>query len=175
MAKKKGLPFVVQPRLKPVVEQVGNENSGIIEIERKGYLTVGEKAMIQNSMQNTGGLAEVFVQARKIGSETDTPSSQVLEDISKEPQPEYLTPYQNEISSIVNAMMLHEQKLRLTACIALIISRIDPNFDPTEPLHPDIEEDLYRLYKEEEARSTEALEQAASRSDKAQAGAKGKD
>ena len=51
MAKKKGLPFVVQPRLAPVIEQVGNEESGIFEIERRGYLTVAEKAMVQQATQ----------------------------------------------------------------------------------------------------------------------------
>ena len=41
------LPFVVEPRRKPIVERVGNEESGVIEIERRGYLTTGEKTFVQ--------------------------------------------------------------------------------------------------------------------------------
>ena len=41
------LPFVVQPKRQSVLERVGNETCGVIEIERKGYLTAGEMAFVQ--------------------------------------------------------------------------------------------------------------------------------
>ena len=175
MAKKKGLPFVVQPRLKPIVERVGTEDSGIIEIERKGYLTVGEKAMVQSAMQNAAGLAEVFVKARSIGAQAGKTGSEVLEDISKDPAPQYLEIYEAEVGWIVNTMIAHEQRQRLVCAVALIVSRIDPEWDATQPLHPDIEEGLYRLYKDEENRSLDALEASAEKASKAQENAKGKD
>jgi hypothetical protein len=31
------LPFVVEPRLKPIIEEIGSEESGKIQIERRGY------------------------------------------------------------------------------------------------------------------------------------------
>ena len=41
------LPFVVAPKLKSKIETLGTEVSGKIEIERKGYLTVGEKGFME--------------------------------------------------------------------------------------------------------------------------------
>ena len=64
--KKKGLPFIVQPRLKPIIEIVGTEESGQIEIERKGYLTVSEKAIVQASMKSDDSLATTMRVAAKI-------------------------------------------------------------------------------------------------------------
>ena len=42
------LPFVVAPRANSRIEVLGSEISGKIEIERKGYLSVGEKAFMAN-------------------------------------------------------------------------------------------------------------------------------
>jgi hypothetical protein len=52
MAKKKAvrLPFVVAPRLEPIVETVGTDESGKIEIIRRGHLTVAEKAFISAAL-----------------------------------------------------------------------------------------------------------------------------
>ena len=45
------LPFVVQPRLKAIKERIGSEDAGYIEIERRGYLTSGEKSFVQQIQQ----------------------------------------------------------------------------------------------------------------------------
>ena len=69
MARKKSkLPFVVQPRLKPVVELIGNDITGQIEILRKGYLTVAEKAIVQGAVTNEDAMAELVVLAGGIAT-----------------------------------------------------------------------------------------------------------
>lgn len=177
MARKtKGLPFVVQPRLKPITERLGSEESGMIEIERKGYLTVSEKAIVQQSMADATGMTEVFMIAKEIGSKTGKTPSEIFDDIAEEDLPEYLIPYRSEITEMMTKMISHEERLRLVAATALIITRVAPDWDPTDTigLHPDLQEALYKLYSDEEKKSIEALEDAAKEVDKGQEGAEGK-
>ena len=58
------IPFVVQPNLKPVKEQVGTETSGKIEIERRGYVTVSEKAFVQAATEGDDSQGRLFVADR---------------------------------------------------------------------------------------------------------------
>ena len=59
--KKKGLPFVVQPKYEPILERVGTDESGIIEIERRKYLTVQEKAIVQGAMEGDTTMTDMFM------------------------------------------------------------------------------------------------------------------
>ena len=54
------LPFVVEPRLKPVLETIGSEDSGKIQVERRGYLTAGEKAFVGSSV-SSNDVASVII------------------------------------------------------------------------------------------------------------------
>lgn len=178
MAKKsKGLPFVVQPRLKPIIERLGSDVSGIIEIERKGYLTVSEKAIVQNSMKEDNGLGKAFVIARDIGSKEGLNAEQVFNDLGQEPQPEYLSKYPDEVAKIMGTMIAHEEKLKLVASTALILTRINPDWDPadTVDLHPDLQADLYKLYTEEDRKCLDALEEAVAALDDTQKESSGKE
>ena len=175
--KNKGLPFIVQPRLKPVVEVIGSELSGQIEIERRGYLTVAEKTIVQNAMNQSPYMKEAFAKAREIASVEKMSVQQVFSDLSLDPQPEYLGNYPEVLADIMAAMLGHEEKLRLIAATTLILTRVNPNWDPEETvsLHPDMQSALYDLYKDEEARSVEALEEASEVASKASPGTEGKD
>ena len=75
MAKKKGLPFVVQPRLQPIVEQVGTEESGIIEIERRGYLSVAEKAIAQQAVGGDDSVRKMYVLGGRIARDAGVQNS----------------------------------------------------------------------------------------------------
>ena len=173
--KNKGLPFVVQPRLKPIVEIVGSEYSGQIEIERKGYLTVAEKTIIQNAMKQSPFMKEAFIKAREIAVAEGINVQQVFNDLSEDPQPAYLSKYTEIMTEILASMMGHEEKLRLIAATTLIITRVNPDWDPeaTVSLHPDLQKALYDLYSDEEKRSIEALENA-QENNSLPAGAEGK-
>lgn len=174
--KNKGLPFVVQPRLKPIIERLGTEESGIIEIERKGYLTVAEKSIVQGGMGDSSGVTEAFLVAKTIGKAAGVNAQQVFEDITSETAPDYLDDYTAEVAKVVSSLIAHEEKMRLITATTLIMTRVAPDWDPNDTvgLHPDLQAALYKLYLEEDQKSTAALEEAAERTDKGQEGAEGK-
>ena len=60
------LPFVVEPRRKPEIVTIGTEDSGTIEIVRKGYLTAGEKAFMQSQSSNDTVLRSLLSLAREV-------------------------------------------------------------------------------------------------------------
>ena len=177
MAKKKGLPFVVQPRLKPIVETIGTEFSGQIEIVRKGYLTVAEKAIVQSAMKEHNGITQSYIIAREIAQAEGIKPETVFEDLSTDPQPEYLNKYAEQLQQILALTREHEERVKLVAATALILCRVNAEWtaNDTVELHPDLQEALYALYKDEERKSVKALEDAAVEADKAQEGAQGKD
>jgi len=159
MAKKKGLPFVVQPRLKPVLEQLGTDESGVIEIERRGFLTVAEKAMVQAGMAEESVMPQVYMLCGKIARKVEKSTAEVLAALTTQPSPEYLEPWQEEISELLVQMLSYQERMVLVQASALIISRIDSswNINQTMELHPDLVSAIAGLYVEEESRSTEAL------------------
>ena len=89
--KKKALPFVVQPRRQPIVEQIGTEDSGVIAIERRGYLNVAEKSLVQYAMEDDNSLADMYALSGRIAREVELPLQQVLEEITQQPLPAHRT------------------------------------------------------------------------------------
>lgn len=175
--KKKGLPFIVQPRLKPIIEVVGTEDSGQIEIERKGYLTVSEKAIVQASMKNDESLAATMRIAAKIAQAEGIASADIFTDMGKDPRPEYLEKYESELLEMFAAMVQQEERMKLVAVTALILTRINPEWEATDTveLHPDLQDAIFKLYQDEEKRSIEALEDAAKEKGVEKKGTEGKD
>ena len=162
MARKKGLPFVVQPRLKPVLDKVGTEESGIIEIERKGYLTVAEKSIVQGVSSGDDSVRQMFTLAGRIGQETGRQQGDVVKDLVVSPVPEYLKPYQEEISKCLITMVEFQDRTLVIQATALLICRIDDTWtvEQTMELHPDLISALGRLYLDEENKALDLLEQA---------------
>lgn len=175
--KKKGLPFVVQPRLQPIIELIGTPESGQIEIARKGYLTVAEKTIVQTAMKDGNGLTKSYMIARDIASAEGLKVDQIFADLAADVQPAYMNKYGSELAEILALTMDHEEKMKLIVSTALLICRVDPEWTATDSveLHPDLQTALFELYKDEERKSTEALEAAAEEADKSQEGAEGKD
>ena len=159
---KKGLPFVVQPKYAPIVEQVGSEESGIIEIERRGYLTVQEKAIMQGAMEGDTTLTDLFMLCRQIAQEEGLEAEQVFNDMTAPEQPEYFNKYAERLSAAMTKLSDYNQKQRMVAATALLITRIDSEWSAadTVALHPDLIDSLFALYSEEEKKSTEALQEA---------------
>ena len=151
--------------------------SGKIEIERRGFLTVAEKAIIQNAMGEDNQMVKVYAAVREIADKEGLTAQKVFEDLSESEQPAYLANHQEHLSDIFAGMVAHDEKMRLLTSTTLIMTRVNPEWDPssTADLHPDLQQALYDLYKDEERKSVEALEVAAEDANKAQAGAVGKE
>lgn len=165
MARKKArsLPFVVQPRLKPIIELIGTENSGQIEIERRGYLSVAEKAWIQALEADDDTQGRLHRLAIKIGAELGMEPREALNlCASSELSDPRLAGYQEELIDTMGAMQRFNERRKFVAATCLLVNRLDPAWevDDTLKLHIDLIDSLYALYLEEEARSVEALEAA---------------
>lgn len=160
--KSKGLPFVVQPRLKPIIEQVGTEESGIIEIERRGYLSVAEKAIAQQATQGDDSVRKMYALGGRIARETGKQQLQVMQDLMQAQRPEYMAPFEDEILESMIEMMAYQERVDIVQATALIICRVDEKWtvEQSMDLHPDLIKLLSHLYTEEDKRSTEALEAA---------------
>lgn len=158
--KKKSLPFVVQPRLAPIIEQIGNEDSGILEIERRGYLNVAEKALVQYGLEDETSINELYALAGRIARETGKTQQQVVEAMSTQPMPDFLTRWEEEVTKVLMQMISYNEKIAIIRATALIISRIDSTWtaDQTLDLHPDIVASLAELYNDEDKKSVQALE-----------------
>ena len=163
--------------LSPSLRLLGTEESGQIEIERKGYLTVSEKAIVQASMKSDESMAVTMRVAAKIAQAEGIATTDVFSDISKDPRPEYLEKYENELLEMFSAMLQQEERMKLVAVTALLLTRVNPEWEAadTADLHPELLDAIFRLYQEEEKRSVEALEDAAQEKSVEKKGAEGKD
>ena len=160
--KKKGLPFVVQPRLQPIVEQVGTEESGIIEIERRGYLSVAEKAIVQQATQGDDSIRRMYALGGRIARETGRQQLEVMKDLMEVKRPDYMDAFEDEILESMIEMMAYQERVDIVQATSLIICRLDEKWtvDQSMDLHPDLVKALSQLYVDEDQRSTEALEAA---------------
>ncbi len=151
---------MVQPRLEPIIERVGTEESGIIEIRRQGYLSVAEKTMVDQASQELSDQGELLAAVKAIAKAENLSMADVfdaLQDPSKNSS--LVEDYAIEIATASSAARTQEDKIRIISATALLICRIDPNWTVEESmeLHPDLLAGLHRLYMDEDARSIEAL------------------
>ena len=155
------LPFVTQPRLRPTQEEVGTENSGKILVERRGYLTVSEKMFVQAGLKGDNSQTILFQLINKISVEQEISPKQVLQDMSEGGSlPEYAKSYADELAAVMERVSDMNEKTKLLGAAALLMSRVDPDLDMDEvmDLHPELIEQLYLLYVDEENCSLERLE-----------------
>lgn len=166
------LPFVVEPRLKPIVERIGTEESGILEIQRRGYLTAGEKNFVQQVQQSDSssgsviGLARRVSRAHNLGLENSyslimsiiSGSYSAEDELANKIESEFAEDIQKVLSDLTSA----QSRLELVQAASLIINRIDNEFKIEDVVkqHPDLIEGLATLYREEEAKSIEKLKTA---------------
>jgi len=166
------LPFVVEPRRKPIIERIGNDESGIIEIERRGYLTTGEKAFFQQVQQYDGGTTEIVNISRKIArkhslgmdkaynltiaiitgtKKSDDKEASLLASIEEE--------FAEDLTNVVKGLAASQVREDLVMATCLLRYRIDSDFDieTIGSIHPDLISGLAALYREEDRRSTEAF------------------
>jgi hypothetical protein len=163
------LPFVVQPRRQPILELIGSEESGQIEVERRGYLTAGEKAFVQQVQQFDNGTTEIVTVsrrvARKYGLGMDKAYNLVLAIISNAATEEdelvgqIEEEFAEELTNVVKGLSAGQVREELVMAACLLKYRVNPDFEITEisTIHPDLIGGLAALYRDEEARSIEAF------------------
>ena len=162
MAKKKvTLPFVVAPRREPITHVVGTEDSGKIEIVRKGYLSVAEKTFMQQATAGDASVGGLQRLASKVAREKGLQVTEVVEMLSKSDfGGEIFNDYTDEINELIGAMMAFEERRKMVAAACMLYFRVSDkiSIEETMNLHPDLIDDLYRLYAMEELKSTEGFE-----------------
>ena len=161
--KKKGLPFVVQPRLEPIMERVGTEESGIIEIKRQGYLSVAEKTMVEQATSDMSDASDLIDVVREIAAAEGRSISDIFAELQdSEAASPLLEKYAAQIAAASGSAQNQQRKIQIVAATALILCRIDAEWtvEQSMELHPDLLEGLHQLYQEEDARSLAAFEDA---------------
>lgn len=158
------LPFVVQPRLQPIKELIGSVESGQLEIERKGYLTVAEKSFVQTATAGDSAVTELHQLAQRISRKTGHKATEVFQMLvgqADDPE-EHLLPFEKEISDALSNLLAFQEKQKLAVSACLLINRVDSSLtiDDALELHPDLVADLMRLYEDEDRKCTDALEAA---------------
>lgn len=156
------LPFVVQPKKNTEIVRIGNEEIGILEIERKGYLSVAEKSFVESVMQGSDGVASIVYLANKISKDHKTTPEKAYVAITDAMQgntagklQELISnQYADELSQIISKMAESMQRRAIAATTILIQTRInhDWTFEDTLTLDPEFLDQFVQLYDREEQR-----------------------
>ena len=163
MARKiKTLPFIVQPRLQPIIARLGTEESGVIEIRRQGYLSVTEKTIVDQVTADMSDQGELISAVKAIAEGEGRTVSEIFEELQNSEDNRLLSKYAVEIATASSSAKSQEDKVRVISATALLMCRIDTNWtvEDTMNLHPDLIDELALLYKEEDERSVEAFNQS---------------
>lgn len=165
------LPFVVQPKRKAIQERIGSEESGYIEIERRGYLTTGEKSFVQQALASDDSTINIISLARKISNDYNVKIEdgyndvmQIISGLSRGDERLKKIEIENfsEFSELLSDLSRVQAKEELITAMAMLIYRVnaDITIEDVMGYHPDIISDLAKLYKEEESRSIDKFVQA---------------
>lgn len=168
------LPFIVEPRLKPIIDRVGSEESGIIEIERRGYLTAGEKAFYSNATQSEdvsmSMMSLVRLVSKKYKLDSKTAYQVTSGIITGEEQEQYSEiadqiklEFSSEINAVIQLALSNSHRENLYKALCMLMYRVNAEIDADEVvgLHPDIIDQLVDLFNDEDSKSIERLQEAA--------------
>lgn len=157
------LPFVVAPKSQSKLVKVGNEEVGIIEIQKKGYLTVAEKSFVDSVMQNSDGIAALVRLAGTIGRKRKIPTEKAYAMLigvidgsgSGAAFNAIADEHGNEISVIQAQMAESVQRKAIAATTILIQTRINPEWtvEDTMTLQPEMLAEFVRFYDSEELKA----------------------
>jgi hypothetical protein len=158
------LPFVVQPKRNIEVIQIGDEESGIIEIERKGYLSVAEKAFVDSFMQGSDGVSYIVQLANRLSRELKVAPEKAYLAITEAMAGKLDSKvavtvnenYGQELSVATAKMSDSMQRRAIAAATILLQTRVNHEWtvDDTLGLDPIILDDLSKLYDREENKET---------------------
>lgn len=155
------LPFVVKPKRVFVNVKLGREEIGIIEIEKRGYLTVSEKTFVDGVMQGADAVTTVVALATRISSKTGHTTEECYTAIIQAIQGDLTSKfaikikeeYPDELGTILTQMSESVQKRAIAAATVLIRSRIDSEWsvDDTLEQDPELINAFAEFYGQEEA------------------------
>ena len=160
------LPFVVEPKLKPITELVGTDISGKIEIERRGYLSVAEKSFMQVQAQSDETTQRMVALTRKVGTEFKMDMQEAYSKLTETMTGstdgicgEISAKYKEEVEEILSYMSSMQERTLLMKALCMIMYRVDSSFDVNgiTEVHPELIEALCELYDDEEERSTKRI------------------
>lgn len=164
------LPFVVAPRIKPELVRVGNETCGIVEIERRGYVTAGEKAFVNTQIAQDDITSKVVDLCRRVSSTHKVDMQKAYEAVnslfaSKTPKglaAKIQQEYSDDVSGIITAMMAGEERKRLIQAFCMILYRVEGDFTAQDlsDLDPQLVIALSEFYEKEESRSIDKIADA---------------
>lgn len=159
------LPFVVAPKVNSRIETLGSDVSGKIEVERKGFLTVGEKSFMANVNNQDNVLQSIMKTSRSVASHYKLGQQDAYQQVVfavTEPEkcshPVY-DDFSGEIAELASLMMATEQKKQLMMAFCMLLYRVndDITMDDIVDLHEDLVEALVQLFMDEEAKSLDRL------------------
>ena len=161
MARKAKLPFLVQPKREPIIEKLGSEEIGTIEICRRGYLTVSEKSFMQQSQSGDTAIVGLHRLAAKVARETGRELTEITDMITKgDFSDPAFDPHSEELEVLISGLSAVEARTKIIAATCLIMYRCSDDWtvEQTLELHPDLIDEVYMLYLEEDQRSLDAFE-----------------
>ena len=166
------LPFVVEPRLKPVIDRIGNEEIGILEIERRGYLSAREKNFVQQIEQSDNGTSAVIKLSRKISSHYGiglerayniTVGTLSMDGGNQQDEllPKVEQEFATEISEMISSLAQMQAKSEMIQALCILVNRVNPDFGPDDfkEVHPDLITMLSNFYNDESNKSTERMKE----------------
>lgn len=160
------LPFVVAPRVKAETIVLGTEETGSVEILKQGYITTGERAFVSNQERGGEFQAAALALARKISTALKVDIATAWEGFSAviAGTPHKLTAkisakFSEEVEELCAKMIEEEENKKLFMAAAMILYRIEPEFDLEELLdiHPGLIDLLANHYLQEAAGGSRVL------------------
>lgn len=167
------LPFIVEPKARPIKIKIGNEDVGIFEIERRGYLSVAEKSFVESFTSSSGSLREIVKVSNNISNTNKVSREQAYRSlmnvmsgaIESKLEKDVASKFADEIAELTALMADVQAKRMLAISTILLQSRVAPEWtlDDTLDLDQETLEQLTELYDQEEAKvrpkaSTEDLD-----------------
>ncbi len=159
------LPFVVAPKVNSRIETLGTDISGKIEIERKGFLTVGEKGFMASVQAQDAVLSAIMKLSRSVSMKFKVGQQEAYQEVVNAVTDPQSTKYpvfdefSQEIAELTNLMMAQEQRKVLMMAYCMLLYRVDQelSMDDVIDLHQDLVDALAELYLDEESKSIERL------------------
>lgn len=157
------LPFVVAPKSQSKLVKIGNENVGVIEIQKKGYLTVAEKSFVDSVMQNSDGISALVRLAGSVGRKRKIPTEKayailisVIDGTGSGAAVNAIADeYGHEIATVQAQMAESVQRKSIAATTILIQTRINSDWtvEDTMTLQPELLAEFVRFYDSEESKA----------------------
>lgn len=163
-------PFVVEPRIQPILEKIGSEHAGYLEVKRQGYLSVGERAAYHQITAQNDTTSEILALTRTVASELGIDMEEAYRvttncltgKIDTEKESAVIRTHVDDINDLTASLLYSENNQRLVKAYIVAAFRIDSEltYDDMSELHPDITDGLVTLFEDEEAKSTKRLTEA---------------